>query len=125
MAISAISKAFWDLQLNSSVSAEAAHVYPMALAAAGTSMAAAPDLEATSICLTGGWPVRPNRTFYGNTHTYSADGWKGLLHTVRLIDLLPSTKYTYRCGNGLPVQTCSLRSRATAEAVLRKAQPEL
>ena len=34
----------------------------------------------------------------GTTHTYHADGWRGLLHTVKLTGLAPATKYSYRCA---------------------------
>jgi hypothetical protein len=36
----------------------------------------------------------------GATHTYTADGWTGLLHTVVFSSLHPSTKYTYKCEIG-------------------------
>ena len=38
--------------------------------------------------------------FTGSTHTYTDGGWKGLLHTVRLVGLDASSEYTYRCAIG-------------------------
>ena len=39
-----------------------------------------------------------NQTFEGSTHTYTADGWVGLLHTVTLSGLVPSSTQTYTCA---------------------------
>lgn len=38
--------------------------------------------------------------FSGATRPYTDGGWKGLLHTVEIRGLEPSTNYTYDCGSG-------------------------
>jgi hypothetical protein len=44
-----------------------------------------------------------NSTFEGSSHTYTAGGWVGLLHTVRFTGLSTSTRFSYACRVGSAV----------------------
>jgi len=39
--------------------------------------------------------------FEGSTHTYTAGGWKGVIHEANFPQLEPATKYYYRVGDAL------------------------
>ena len=53
---------------------------------------------ATPTCTLTHGAEQANQTFEGSTHTYTADGWVGLLHTVTLLGLVPGGSYTYSCA---------------------------
>ena len=64
-----------------------------------------------AMCELGETPGALGRRFEGETDTYTAGGWVGLLHRVRISGLVPRRLYYYRCSVG-DTHGATLRLRA-------------